>query len=243
MSPRTHAEEGEAAEAPADPLAGAPSEQGLFSTAEPEMDRTFFSDLREGLRYLAGQPRVLALGLTYAFMMAGVLSGNVLIAALTMTVLKAGAAGFGFMEAGWAVGAVSGGLLLDRAMKRFPPAVVLILSLLTLSIGHILYPLVSMLAAAVVMQALFGMCRAFAGVLTQSSIMTIVPRRLMGRAQSAFSVIATILQMLMSLVVGVLAEMASLTLAFVVLGLLYGIAVLAALRARAEHERAAPRGA
>jgi hypothetical protein len=82
----------------------------------------------------------------------------------------------------------------------------------------------------VAMNALFGACRALGGVLTQSSLMGIVPHRLMGRTQSAFSVIATILQMSMSFLLGWFAEQRNLTDAFVLLGLLYGLAVIAALR-------------
>jgi hypothetical protein len=52
----------------------------------------------------------------------------------------------------------------------------------------------------------------------------------MGRTLSAFAVIATILQMTMSFVLGWFAEHKSLGDAFVLLGLLYGVAVVAALR-------------
>ena len=82
------------------------------------------------------------------------------------------------------------------------------------------------------MNAIFGACRAVGAVLTQSSILTVVPRRLMGRTQSAFAVIATLLQVVMSFALGWLAEHAGLQIAFLVLGLVYGAAVIAALRAR-----------
>jgi uncharacterized membrane protein len=83
------------------------------------------------------------------------------------------------------------------------------------------------------MNAIFGVCRALGGVLTQSSIMNIVPRQLMGRTQSAFSVIATILQVTMSFTLGWFAQNVTLSAAFLLLGAIYGGAVLAALWARA----------
>ena len=83
------------------------------------------------------------------------------------------------------------------------------------------------------MNALFGVCRALGGVLTQSSIMNTVPRHLMGRTQSAFSVIATVLQVIMSFTLGKFAEDVSLSAAFLLLGAIYGGAVLAAVWARA----------
>ena len=83
------------------------------------------------------------------------------------------------------------------------------------------------------MNVVFGSCRAVGAVLTQSTILAAVPRRLMGRTQSAFAAMATLMQVAMSLALGWLAEHAGLRAAFLLLGLLYGVAVLAALRARA----------
>ena len=206
-------------------------EEALLMTPEPEAARGFFHDLKEGLSYLRGQPRVFALGLTYACMMAGVLSSNVMVAALSMYVLHAGAKGFGFMESGWAFGAVVGGFSTGLMMRKFPATKVLLISLGTLAVGNALFPYAKWLWLAVAMNALFGGCRALGGVLTQSSIMTTVPRRLMGRTQSAFSVIATVMQMAMSFTVGALAEHASLGIAFVVLGALYGLAFISGARA------------
>jgi MFS family permease len=115
---------------------------------------------------------------------------------------------------------------------RRNPFEALIVALGTLAVGHTLFPYARWLAMAVAMMALFGSCRAWGGVLTQSTIMTIVPRRLMGRTQSAFSVISTMLQVLMSFSLGWLAEHIGLRIAFAVLGMLYGGATLAAVRAR-----------
>jgi hypothetical protein len=91
---------------------------------------------------------------------------------------------------------------------------------------------VGLLLAAVAMNAVFGACRALAGVLAQTSIMSTVPRRLMGRTQSAFGVISTLLQVAMSFSLGWLAQHVSLPVAFGVLGLMYAGAAAAALRAR-----------
>jgi hypothetical protein len=83
------------------------------------------------------------------------------------------------------------------------------------------------------MNVLFGACRALGGVLTQSSIMAAVPRRLMGRTQSAFSVIGTVLQVAMSFTLGWFAEHVTLSMAFLLLGAIYAGGVVAALRVRA----------
>ena len=106
-------------------------------------------------------------------------------------------------------------------------------ALATLAVGHTLFPYVTLLAVAVAMNALFGGCRALAGVLTQTSIMSTVPRRLMGRTQSAFGVISTLMQVMMSFSLGWLAQHVNLPVAFSVLGMMYAGAALAAWRARA----------
>jgi DHA3 family macrolide efflux protein-like MFS transporter len=219
----------------ASPTIEAPPEMSEPSLLQTEEDAfatsSVFADITEGLEYLRQQPRVLALGVTYSCMMAGVISANVLVVALAKDLLAAGARGYGYIEAGWAIGAVAGGLAAGTLARRRPHSV-LVLSLATLAVGHTLFPYAHILATVVAMNALFGLCRALGGVLTQSSIMTTVPQRLMGRTQSAFSVISTVLQVVMSFTLGWFAQHATLSVAFLLLGAIYGGAVVAALRAR-----------
>ena len=221
-------------------VSAAPTIEAPPEMSEPSLMRTdeelfaasrVFADIAEGLRYLQQQPRVLALGITYACMMAGVISANVLVVALAKDLLAAGPTGYGLIEMGWAIGAVAGGLAAGAAARKNPHGV-LVLALATLAVGHTLFPYARMLITAVAMNWLFGVCRALGGVLTQSSIMTTVPRRLMGRTQSAFSVIATVLQVIMSFALGWFAQHIALSVAFLLLGAIYGGGVVAALRAR-----------
>jgi MFS transporter, DHA3 family, macrolide efflux protein len=221
-------------------LSAAPTIEAAPDMSEPSLLRTeedafsaagVIADILEGLRYLQQQPRVLALGITYACMMAGVISANVLVVALAKDLLSAGPRGYGFIEMWWAIGALAGGLAAGPLARRNPHGV-LVLALATLAVGHTLFPFARMLATAAAMNALFGACRALGGVLTQSSIMATVPRRLMGRTQSAFSVIATVLQVIMSFVLGWFAQHVALSAAFLLLGAIYGGGVVAALRAR-----------
>jgi len=166
-------------------------------------------------------------------MMAGVISANVLLVVLARDVLQSGPHGYGYLNAGWAVGAVAGGFLVAPLVRRFPAMTVLLVALVVTSVGHALFPYVGLLAVAVAMNALFGACRALGGVLTQTAIMATVPRRLMGRTQSAFGVISTLLQVMMSFSLGWLAQHANLPVAFVMLAMMYGGAAVAAWRAKA----------
>jgi MFS family permease len=205
-------------------------ERALLALDPAEHSPAVLADITEGLRYLRAQPAVLALGLTNAAMMAGVISANVIVVALSEDLLHAGARGYGFLQAGWALGAVAGGLV-ALSLPRQRPRGLLIAALCVLAAGHALFPYAGIVAIAVAMNTLFGACRAIGSVLTQSSILKVVPQHLMGRTQSAFAVIATLLQIVMSFTLGWVAEHTSLQVAFVLLGLLYGMAVLAAIRA------------
>jgi MFS family permease len=227
LSPQRPAAES-GAEPPAEPERAPIS---ILETMEPYPARGVLRDIEEGLHYLRTQPAVLALGLTYACMMAGVISANVIVVALASDLLHVGARGYGFIEAGWALGAVAGGFAAAKLSRR-RPFTVMIASLFVLACGHALFPYAGFLAAAVVLNALFGACRAIVAVLTQSSILAAVPSRLMGRTQSAFAVMATVLQVVMSLLLGWLAQHSSLQIAFLMLGLLYAAAIVAAMRAR-----------
>lgn len=221
---------------PSSPTIEAPpemSEPSLLQMDDTEPEPMgVFAGIAEGLRYLRQQPRVLALGITYACMMAGVISANVLVVALAKDLLSAGATGYGYIGLGWAVGAIIGGLSAGTLARKNPYRV-LILALGTLAVGHTLLPYAHLLAVVVAMNALFGVCRALGGVLTQSSIMNTVPRHLMGRTQSTFSVIATVLQVSMSFTLGWFAQNVTLSAAFLLLGAIYAGAVLAAVWARA----------
>ena len=82
--------------------------------AEAGLSLAVYADMKEGFAYLREQPLVLALGITHSIMMAGVVSANVVLVALTNDILHAGAPGLGFLEAGWATGAIVGGLIASQ---------------------------------------------------------------------------------------------------------------------------------
>jgi MFS family permease len=192
---------------------------------------TMTSDFKEGIAYLKQQPLVCALGITHAIMMAGVVSANVVLVALANDILKAGARGLGFLEAGWAVGAITGGIIASqlRASLRMPLYVAVCA---VLAVGHLATPYVAFLIGAMSLQIIFGFCRALGGVVAQSSLMSIVPRHFMGRTQSAMAILTTVVQLLMSFALGWIAQGAGLVAAYALLAVLYLGATVSAIRAR-----------
>src|SRR5215468_6599131 len=199
--------------------------------AEAGLSLAVYADMREGFGYLRQQPLVRALGITHSIMMAGVVSANVVLVALANDILHAGARGLGFLEAGWATGAVCGGLIasqLPRA-KRMP---LYVAACAVLAAGHMATPFVAFIVGAVMMQMIFGFCRAMGGVIAQSSLMSIVPKHFMGRTQSAMAILTTVVQLLMSFALGWVAQGAGLIAGYALLALLYTGSTISAIRAR-----------
>jgi DHA3 family macrolide efflux protein-like MFS transporter len=217
----------DATEATAEALEGG----GNPEVAEAGLSLAVYADLKEGFAYLQQQPQVRALGITHAAMMAGVVSANVVLVALANDVLHAGARGLGFLEAGWAIGAITGGVIASQLPHplRMTFYVAAIAGLAT---GHFVIPFVSFLVGAVALQAIFGSCRALSGVVAQSCLMSIVPRHFMGRTQSAIAILTTALQLLMCVALGWIAQRISLFAGFALLGLMYAGAGIFATRAR-----------
>src|SRR5258707_8486832 len=212
--------------------------QALVSGENPEIAEAgaslaiYAADMKEGFAYLRSQPVVLALGVTHAILMASVVSGNVVVVALANDVLHSGSRGFGFIEAGWAIGAIAGGLITSQLPQKVRlPLYVAVMA--GPAVGHVAVPFVTFLLGAAVLPGFFGFFRAPRGLVAQSSLMSIVPRPFMGRTQSPFAIIATILQLAISFSLGWLAQRFSIATGFFLLALMYAGATLSASRARA----------
>src|SRR2546428_13806442 len=105
--------------------------------------------------YLRPQTAVLALGLTYACMMAGVISANVLVVALANNLLHVGARGYGFIESGWALGAVIGGFA-AAPLSRRRPFPVLLTAFFLLGLGPQTFPYAGFLGGATLRNPVLG---------------------------------------------------------------------------------------
>jgi DHA3 family macrolide efflux protein-like MFS transporter len=199
--------------------------------AEAGLSLAIYADMKEGFGYLRQQPVVLALGVTHAILMASIVSSNIVVVALANDILHSGARGFGFIEAGWAIGAITGGFITSQMPQkiRLP---LYVAAMAGLALGHMAVPLVAFLFGAALLQGCFGFFRALAGIVAQSALMSIVPRQFMGRTQSAFAIFATILQLAMSFSLGWIGQRFSIATGFFLLAIMYTGATLTAMRAR-----------
>jgi MFS family permease len=207
--------------------------------AEAGLSLAVYSDLKEGFAYLKEQPLVCALGITHSIMMAGVVSANVVLVALANDILHTRAWGFGFLESGWAIGAITGGLIASQLKSRLRMPLY-VGACACLSVGHMATPYVAFLLGAVALQMIFGFCRALGGVVAQSSLMSIVPRHFMGRTQSAMAIFTTCVQLAITSALGVVAKSAGIIAGYALLALLYAGATLSAAKARQLYKRELP---
>jgi MFS family permease len=199
--------------------------------AEAGLSLAIYADMKEGWAYLRQQPVVLALGITHALLMASIVSSNVVVVALASDILHSGARGLGLIEAGWAIGAIIGGLITSQLPQRFRLPLY-VAAMAGMALGHVAVPFIGFLLGAGLLQACFGFFRAAAGIVAQSSLMTIVPKQFMGRTQSAFAIFATVLQLSITFSLGWIAERFSIAIGFFLLAVMYAGATLTASRAR-----------
>ena len=65
----------------------------------------FVHEIREGLTYIRHRPRVQLTGICWALFIGGMLTQGVITAPFSDRILQAGAVGYGWLNAGWAIGA------------------------------------------------------------------------------------------------------------------------------------------
>jgi MFS transporter, DHA3 family, macrolide efflux protein len=231
ISPRSHPqyprEYSESSEGTAEALESGDNPE----VAEAGLSLAVYADMKEGWSYLRTKPVVVALGITHAILMASVVSSNVVVVALVNDVLHSGARGFGMIEAGWAIGAIIGGLLTSQLPQRLRLPLY-VGAMAGMALGHVAIPYITFLFGAVLLQTFFGFFRALSGVVAQSSLMAMVPRHFMGRTQSTFAIFATILQLAMSFALGWGAEHFGIAIGFFLLATMYAFATLSASQAR-----------
>lgn len=201
----------------------------------------FVHELNEGIGYIKMRPRLLLLGTAWALFMAGMLTQGVITAPLSDRILKSGAVGYGWLNAGWAIGAFTGAIYTPKMLRNSGhrraigiSMALLALSLITLpflgahihGVIRISTPLkISMgLAVCVAVYCLMGCCRALGGVAITSTMMELVPRHFMGRVQNTFYFLGTLLQLSFSFIVGTVSHTRGLAEGFAIVGGIYVLA-------------------
>ena len=188
----------------------------------------YMHELGEGYRYVRDNRRVLLIGIAWALFVAAMMTQGVLSAPLSERILHGGAVGYGWLNAGWAVGAFVSVFYAAGFVRRHGANRVVTLTMSVIAASLFVLPVSRWLALAVVIYFMMGSSRGAGGIALSSEMMQLVPRHFMGRVQNAFSFVASALQICTALLVGEAAHHEGLIFGFWMVGAMYLAAALAA---------------
>jgi MFS family permease len=209
---------------------------------ESEVAR-FLHELREGIAYIKLRPALLLVGTSWSLFLGGMLSQGIITAPLSDRILNAGAVGYGWLNSGWGTGAFFGSFATPALIHGHGHRRAIAVATALMGISLIALPFVgthlhgsihfnaafavgTAMLASVAVYGVMGVCRALGGVAINSSMMEQVPKHFMGRVQNTFFFAGTVLQLVLSFVVGTVAHNRGLTEAFAIVGAVYLVASL-----------------
>src|SRR5271165_3150722 len=188
----------------------------------------YLYDLVEGYRHIGENRRVSLIGISWALFVAAMMTQGVLSAPLSERLLHSGAVGYGWLNAGWAVGAFVAVFYAADFIRRRGANRSVTLTMSIIAACLFLLPIAHWLAVAVIIYFLMGSSRGVGGIALSTEMMQLVPRHFMGRVQNAFSFVASALQIGTALLAGEAAHRDGLRYGFWIVGAMYvGAAVTA----------------
>ncbi|HZE27988.1 MAG TPA: MFS transporter [Terriglobales bacterium] len=203
-----------------------PAELRADIVAAETAERRFWRELWEGIEFLRDHRSVVLLGVSWALFLGAMLTGVVVTPSLSDRVFHAGAVGYGWLNAGWGMGAFLSALYAPQAIARLGWRPSIAASMALLASGMMLSPYSRILPIAVLLYGVMGSARGVSGVAMNTSLMEQVPKHFMGRVQNTFYFVGTFLQITLGLLVGSVAQKVSLAGAFAIIGSVYIFALL-----------------
>jgi DHA3 family macrolide efflux protein-like MFS transporter len=184
----------------------------------------FAYDMREGFSFVSSRRSLALIGMTWALFVAAMMVTGVVTAPTSDRLLHAGAIGYGWMNAGWGIGAFLSTFVAARMIRNFGWRVVVPACMLLISASFYGVPYSGIIWIAAGLYFIGGVARGVGGVALSTGIMDAVPKQFMGRVQTLFSIGAIVLQVSLAPLVGHVAQTISLTLAVSCVGSLYLLA-------------------
>lgn len=189
-----------------------------------------WSSIREGLAYVAGEPRIRRLVANIALASMFALPVLVLVPVVARDVLGRGAVEFGWMMSAVGVGALAGALALATYARDIPKGRVLGWASTAFGVSVALFGMSRSLAAALVLLVLVGAAMITTTALTNTLLQTIAPDALRGRVVSVYTLSFVGMAPLGALQAGAVAERFGPTAALVAGGAITALAGLGVLR-------------
>jgi DHA3 family macrolide efflux protein-like MFS transporter len=206
-----------------------PAELRADIVAAETAERRFWHELWDGVLFLREHRSVVLLGLSWALFLGAMLTGVVVTPSLSDRVFHKGAVGYGWLNAGWGVGAFLSALYAPQAIARMGWRMSIAVSMAILAGGMMLSPYSRILPIAVLLYGAMGSARGVSGVAMNTSLMEQVPKHFMGRVQNTFYFVGTFLQITLGMVVGSVAQKVSLAGGFAIIGSVYVVAFVSAM--------------
>jgi MFS transporter, DHA3 family, macrolide efflux protein len=188
----------------------------------------FLHEMAEGHRFVWQNRPVLFIGIAWALFVASMMTQGVLSAPLSERILHGGAVGYGWLNAGWAVGAFVSVFYAATFIRRRGAHRSVTITMSVIALSLFLLPASRWLLFAVPIYFIMGSSRGVGGIALSSEMMEIVPRYMMGRVQNMFSFGASAFQVATSLIAGEAAHREGLTYGFCMVGAMYLGAAFAA---------------
>ncbi len=193
----------------------------------------YFHELREGFNYVANHRRALMLGIAWALFIAAMMTNQVLTSPFSDRILHGGAVAYGWMNAGWAIGALISVIYASRMIRRYGAHRSVTVTMTMIALCLFFLPAARWLLIAVMTYFIMGSSRGVGGIAISSEMMEMVPKHFMGRVQNTFFFLSSVLQIGTALLVGEAAHREGLRYGFWLTGSMYlGAAVAAAWPAR-----------
>src|SRR5207302_3795730 len=178
--------------------------------------------------FLRDHRNIILLGISWALFLGAMTTGIVVTPPLSDRIFHAGAVGYGWLNAGWGVGAFLSALYAPWLIARLGTRNSIAVSMALLALCMTGAPFSRALAIAVLLYAIMGSGRGISGIAMNTSIMEQVPPHFMGRVQNTFYFAGTFLQIVLALLVGAVAHNISLAVGFAIIGLVYAAAFVSA---------------
>jgi MFS family permease len=198
-------------------------------TAQPRSEQRMRAQIAEGVRWLAGHRLLRTVALLLGVSNFSSQMGQATLVLLATQTLHVGTRGYGLLWTAAAVGSVLGGLVnpaITRRLGLVRSLTVAMAAFAALDAGIGLAP---DFAAAAALMACNGFFVTMWNVVTVTMRQRIVPAELLGRVNSVYRMLGWGLMPLGALAGGFIAHAAGLRAAYIVGGVLSGVALLAAL--------------
>jgi len=187
---------------------------------------SFFHTLRTGLRYLTAHRPIFIFGIMAMMPFVTVMALNVLMPTFTKNTLGQGAVVYGLMDMMYGIGAFMAATFIGVLTAKTTERMSLMWLLAVAGSLYVALGLTDLMVLAFILSIMLGFTLSGFRVVSQTYLMRIIPRDLMGRCTSTFFMISILAQLTTIFSVGFLAEHVSIPAGFGFLALLiYGALV------------------